>query len=471
MKAALFAFGLFFLFSGAELRFKREDSMSWRRAAIASMVGRKPGDGANKHVPERWLLLAWVSLLAISVLNLIIYIVGIPVYFAQLYPSHHQCFQDCLTPANIQSLHALGLSVTAYAVYWLTINLLFALVYFAVAALIFWRKPDDWMAFLASFALVALGSSFPDIPATLAAIHPAWNLPVTLVSEDVIGFPSLVVFFFLFPNGHFVPRWTRWVVIGFAALFVLGGLFPNSLLNVSNWPDLLFLPVPLVVFGSLVFAQIYRYRRVSTLVERQQTKWIVFGAAIALLGFLLLGNLLPAILRLLMPLQSLSLLLFTILVTSIYLILLLIPLSLAIAILRYRLWDVDVLINKTLVYGLLTGMLVAVYAGCIIIMQALLRGLFNQNSDVAIVVSTLVIAALFQPLRRLIQAGIDRRFYRSRYDAARTLAAFSATLRNEVDLSQLSEDLITVVQETMQPAHISLWLRQPAVKDKSDSGT
>jgi hypothetical protein len=369
----------------------------------------------------------------------------------------------------MQSLHTLGLSITAYAVYWVTINLLFALVYFAVAALIFWRKSDDWMAFLAAFSLVALGGSFPDIPATLAAVHLAWHLPVTLVSEDVLGFPSLVVFFFLFPNGRFVPRWTRWVVIGSAALFVLSGLFPNSLLNVSNWPGLLFLPVPLVVFGSLVFAQIYRYRRVSTPVEQQQTKWIVYGAAIALLGFLLLGNLLPAIVQLLMPLQSLSLLVFTILVTSIYLILLLIPLSLAIAILRYRLWDVDVLINKTLVYGLLTGMLVLVYAGCIIVMQALLRGLFHQTSDAAIVVSTLVIAALFQPLRRLIQAGIDRRFYRSRYDAARTLAAFSATLRNEVDLSQLSENLVTVVQETMQPAHISLWLRQPALKKKSNS--
>lgn len=444
--------------------------MSWRRAIIPSIVGHQPRDGANTPVPKRWLLLAWVSLLAISVLNLIIYITGTPVYFAQLDLSHHQCFQDCPTPANIQSLHALGLSITDYAVYWVTINLLFALVYFAVAALIFWRKPDDWMAFLASFSLLTLGTSFPDIPTALAAVHHAWHLPVTLVSEDVLGFPSLVIFFFLFPNGRFVPRWTRWVVIGFAALFVLGTLFPGTLLNVSNWPDLLFLPVPLVVFGSLVFAQIYRYRKVSTPVEQQQTKWIVFGAAIALLGFLLLGNLLPRILQLLIPLQSLSLIPYTILITSIYLILLLIPLSLAIAILRYRLWDVDVLINKTLVYGLLTGMLVAIYAGCIVGLQALLRGLFHQTSEVAIVISTLVIAALFQPLRKLAQAGIDRRFYRSRYDAARTLAAFSATLRNEVDLSQLSQDLVTVVQETMQPAHISLWLRQPSLEKKADIG-
>jgi hypothetical protein len=167
-----------------------------------------------------------------------------------------------------------------------------------------------------------------------------------------------------------------------------------------------------------------------------------------------------------MPLQSLDLLPLEILVTSIYLVLLPIPLSFAIAILRYRLWDVDVLINKTLVYGLLTGTLVAVYAGCIVGLQALLRGLFNQTSEVAIVLSTLVIAALFQPLRKRIQAIIDRRFYRRKDDAARTLAAFSATLRNEVDLSKLREQLVAVVQETMQPAHVSLWLRKPQQQGK-----
>ena len=137
---------------------------------------------------------------------------------------------------------------------------------------------------------------------------------------------------------------------------------------------------------------------------------------------------------------------------------LLIPLSLAIAILHYRLWDVDVLINKTLVYGGLSGVLVAVYALSITALQVFLNGLFYQTSEGNIVVSTLVIAALFQPLRKRIQALIDRRFYRRKYDAARMLAAFSSSLRNEVDLSRLSENLVAVVQETMQPAHISLWL-------------
>ncbi|HXX78858.1 MAG TPA: hypothetical protein VEI53_10220, partial [Ktedonobacteraceae bacterium] len=141
------------------------------------------------------------------------------------------------------------------------------------------------------------------------------------------------------------------------------------------------------------------------------------------------------------------------------LILFFLPLSIGFAMLRSRLWDIDIVINKALVYGLLTVLLAAVYIVLIISLQYPLQGIINQNNGVAIVISTLVIAAIFQPLRHRIQSVIDRRFYRSKYDAARTLEAFSATLRNEVDLNQLSSHLIAIVQETMQPAHVSLWLK------------
>jgi hypothetical protein len=147
---------------------------------------------------------------------------------------------------------------------------------------------------------------------------------------------------------------------------------------------------------------------------------------------------------------------------------LLIPLSIGFSILRYRLYDIDLLINRTLVYGTLTVLLTLIYVGLVISLQAFVSLLTGQvsPSPVIIVASTLAIAALFQPLRHRIQRIIDRRFYRSKYDAARTLAAFSATLRQEVDLDQLREHLITVVQETMQPAHVSLWLRPPEQQRK-----
>jgi hypothetical protein len=148
-----------------------------------------------------------------------------------------------------------------------------------------------------------------------------------------------------------------------------------------------------------------------------------------------------------------------ILTFSFHVAVLLIPLSIGFSILRYRLYDIDVLINRTLVYGSLTALLALLYFGLIVALQSLFQGLFKQNNAVAIVVSTLFIFALFQPLRRRIQAIIDRRFYRRKYDAAKTLEAFSATLRNEVDLSQLREHLVAVVEETMQPTFVSLWLR------------
>ena len=435
--------------------------MSNRHAPSPISMSRNLRSGVNTRITGRWLFVARLSLVVVGIFYLVLYAIGTPAYYAYLHTLCTGCLDDRLSPDNLHAFQALHISITTYAVYWVSINLLFALVYFAVAALIFWRKPDDWMAWLASFSLVAFGACFPSIPSALAAVHPVWGLPVTLLSEDVLGFPSLLVFFFLFPTGHFIPRWTRWVALGFVTLHVINAFFPVSILNFLTGPGLLILLVQLVVFGSLVFSQVYRYRRVSTPVERQQTKWIVFSAAVGLLGFLLLGVLLPVLLEVFIHLQSLTPLLLVILVTGIYLVLLLIPLSFAIAILRYRLWDVDALINKTLVYGTLTATLALLYIGLIFALQFLLRGLINQDSTIAIVASTLVIAALFQPLRHRLQKVIDRRFYRRKYDATKTLTAFSATLRNEVDLSQLSEQLVAVVHETLQPTHVSLWLRTP----------
>jgi hypothetical protein len=213
-----------------------------------------------------------------------------------------------------------------------------------------------------------------------------------------------------------------------------------------------------------MFAQLYRYRYVSTPIQRQQTRWIVLGVTVGLL--VEVGGYLPILFFSSLNHAGLY---YLILRPAATLILLFAPLCFAIAILRYRLWDIDILINRTLVYGTLTGILALVYVGSIILLQDLLRGIIHQDNDVAIVISTLAIAALFQPLRRRIQAIIDRRFYRRKYDAARTLAAFSASLRHEVNLDQLREELVAVVQETMQPSSVSLWLRKSEKEGNRDA--
>ncbi len=244
--------------------------------------------------------------------------------------------------------------------------------------------------------------------------------------------------------------------------FLLSSSSPNieTLLNPLTAWQLLFLWVHIIGAICIIGGQIYRYRRVSSPTERQQTKWVILGfiggpvlAAVFLIPPLLFPSLSAA--------DSLYFLLYKPVFSIVFL---LTPLCFGIAILRYRLWDIDVLINRTLVYGLLTVSLTLVFFGLVIGLQSLV-GLFTGQvlqSPVVIVASTLAIAALFQPLRRRIQAIIDRRFYRRKYDAAHTLAAFSATLRNEVDLQQLREHLVAVVEETMLPAHVSLWLRPPA---------
>jgi hypothetical protein len=225
--------------------------------------------------------------------------------------------------------------------------------------------------------------------------------------------------------------------------------FPRSPWNLLDGP--LFFGL----IGGAVLAQAYRYWRVSTPVHRQQTKWVVFVTAVAgagLVGTSTLGTAVAAIEQS----GPLGQMIGTTLSEGFVL---LIPLSIGVAMVRSGLYEIDIIINRTLVYGSLTATLVALYFGAIVALQRVFVFLTGQKSTLAVVASTLLIAALFNPLRRRIQSFIDRRFYRRKYDAARTLEAFSAKLRDETDLEALNYELVEVVRETMQPAHVSLWLR------------
>jgi hypothetical protein len=212
----------------------------------------------------------------------------------------------------------------------------------------------------------------------------------------------------------------------------------------------------MLVLTAVAVASLLMRRLYARGVERQQTKWFTYTTAVAASG---------AILQYIIS-EPLDLVWLGRVGYALVLIGLAgIPIAMGIAVTRYRLYEIDLIINRTLVYGSLTAMLVALYFVGIVLLQRVFVLLTGEQSTLAVVASTLLIAALFTPLRRRIQGFIDRRFYRRKYDTRKTLEAFSAQLRNETDLDALSDDLVSVVWETMQPAHVSLWLRpEPASK-------
>lgn len=324
-----------------------------------------------------------------------------------------------------------------------------AVLCLTLAAVLFWRRSDDWMVVFVSSYLLAYGTVFAG-PLEWAEGFYLWWPPLAIdVVQPLLLTTPTVALFVLFPDGRLVPRWTRWLILSSVPL-VVATLF----LPLTYWGVLM-----TMILLSAIYAQVYRFRHVSTPAERQQTKWVTLGFLLWWLLVMMLG--IPYSIELNLPPGS-PLPWWT-LVSSAgwWLTLAIVPLSLGIAVLRYRLYDIDVVINRTLVYGSVTVTLALVYFGSVASLQYAFRALTSHDvfPQLTVVVSTLVIAALFDPLRRRIQAFIDRRFYRRKYDATKTLGAFSARLRDETDLDTLGNDLIGVVRETMQPEHVSLWLR------------
>jgi hypothetical protein len=393
-----------------------------------------------------WILVAFTTLG--------VFVASVPARYAQLSDP---------TEKVRAALAEMGLGVAGYALYNVALDTLFVSVFAAVASIIFWRRSDDPMALLVATMLVVWGplnGLFVLTPSATEGMYPA--LQMTLGSWlTYVGYMAWMLFFYLFPSGRFVPRWTRWLALCWV---LFSGSWIFTPFGPPSWPPFLFNAAVLVLWGSFPVAQLYRYARVSDPIQRQQTKWVVFGVAVAVAGVLTTIFTVGAAVDLRpeeVGRRMLSMLLMDACV-------LLIPLSIGVAVLRSRLFDIDVLINRTLVYGALTAALVAVYVTAVVVLQYLFRTLTGGESQLAIVASTLVLAALFNPLRRRIQSFIDRRFYRRKYDAAKTLEAFSAKLRDETDLDALSEDLMSVVRETVQPKYISLWLREAHMADSRD---
>jgi hypothetical protein len=355
--------------------------------------------------------------------------------------------------------------------YWLE-NILFAVGFSTVGAVIASRSspknPIGWLfcAIGLSFGVIHFSAEF--------AIYALLAQPETLIGGEAAAWilswawilaVGLIVFLvLLFPDARLPSRRWRWFVWLSLLLTVTGAVWGaftpgailslgqiNNPLGVEGLPNVWKLTQTLML--TLIFvsaASLYMRLRRARGVERQQIKWFTYTGVVASSAALLTYTISE-------PLGALWLKWVGYVVMQLALIGM--PISMGIAILRYRLYDIDLLINRTLVYGSLTAALVALYFVGIVVLQRLFVALTGQQSTLAVVASTLLIAALFTPLRRRIQSFIDRSFYRRKYDARKTLETFSATLRDETNLDTLSDDLVGVVRETMQPAHVSLWLR------------
>jgi hypothetical protein len=342
--------------------------------------------------------------------------------------------------------------------------------YLVVGCLILARRPGNIIGWIfTAVGLLTMVAGLADVYARYANAHPG-SLPGPLVGiwiQNWIWLPTiqlaLVFPLLLFPTGRSLsPRWrpVTWLAVGLTAAYaVLGALSPTLQMpngrTVAN-PigvtsiDLDAGPLGAVLSGLLLFvffasisSLIIRFRR-SQGVERQQLKWFTYAGALVLLAPFsnsLLGNIS-------------------------YVLVIALPVAVGIAILRYRLYDIDRLINRTLVYGLLTALLAGVYVGVVLVLGQLFGGVGTDPPSWAVASATLGVAALFQPARRRIQTGVDRRFNRRRYDAAKTIEAFSARLRGEIDLDDLTVELLAVVDQTMQPTMSSLWLRPPIEASK-----
>jgi hypothetical protein len=398
-----------------------------------------------------------LGLAAVFATSALMLAVGLPVRYAELRTAcaGGECAVSQLRAAEVERLRALGLSLEAYAGFTTAVYLALTVISWTAAGVLAWRRPNEPVALLAALAMAAQGGT---AGIGSAALPEGWNYALTAVL--LVWFVALVNLLYLFPDGRFVPGWTRWALAPWWAW--LAGAFGWVFMTATAPPPAywtVLVALTLGVFGLGGLAQIYRYRRVSTPAQRQQTKWVVAGFGLLIsaevawavysealrplfgwpapegLGYEVANTLLDAGTQML------------------------IPVTIGAAILRYRLWDIDIVIQRTLVYSALTALLTGAYFGSVVVLQAAASAVTGQQrSALATVLSTLLIAALFFPLRARVQAFIDRRFFRRKYDAARTLAAFGADLRDDVDLEHLRATLLRAVEEAMQPEHAGLWI-------------
>jgi hypothetical protein len=427
---------------------EQETSTAMRQYAAPITPGPTTGSDAAREPSLRGWRLILARAVAFSVINATIGL-GIValVNWRRLAIPCEAALNACLmAPEQVAPLARLGLTPTDVALGVVVLSCAAIALTNGVAALLLWRRSDDAMALLVAVTLVLLPAFFTPMYQSLTG---GWRVAGGVINS--LGGIAILLLVGLFPSGRFVPRWL-WLVmlVVLTLVFMFGSIIPSAFT----------LLLVLTLFVSLIASQVYRFRRVSTPEQRQQTKWAVTGIILAIVVNQLFWQPVGWIPALQRKDSLYSLLLYP----DFVLLISILAVCFGVAIVRYRLYDIDLIIRRTLIYGLLTAILAGIYAAVVFVAQVVsvrLTAAQTTPPSWLIVITTLLIAALFNPLRQHIQVLIDRRFYRSRYDAAQTLTALSMKLREETDLEDLRNDVIEVVQHTMQPAHVTLWLRTP----------
>lgn len=378
---------------------------------------------------------ARIGWLAVAGFAVLLFVAALPARFEQLGLTTPFGNIDFVQLAAYESglLQQQGWSPRAYAFYFVAIESLFALIFIAVGLWIFIRKSDDWLGMFISLTLILFGVMLP--PPLRAVDTPSSGLEFGVHLIQVLGYFSFFTFLYVFPDGNFVPRWTRPLPVLFALWGVAWLGLPNA--NPFNWELPFALLAFLVLFASGVVAQIYRYARGSNPMQRQQTKWVVSGFAAAALGTLLFLS--PLLFS--PPLREPGL-------TRVYYHMIgiaffaganaLIPITIDFAIRRHRLWEIDPIINRALVYGTLTAFLAGLYTAAINLSQRLFIALTGEKSDAAIVFTTLVVASAFTPVRTKLQTVVDARLKEHR-NAADRLNAFGRQVQAVVQVIDARE--------------------------------
>jgi hypothetical protein len=357
--------------------------------------------------------------------------------------------RSLLTHTIRAELPAVHLTPAGYISIEICVGVVFALVCLSVATVIYVRAGREPVALFCSYTLVALGLGIGSFLSGLTITNPVANalsVIFTAAAQVMGGW-----FFLVFPSGKFVPRWSRWCVLAAAV-----GVLVVAVSDIARVQPISNAVQP-VGAGLLLLgagAQVYRYRQVSTLTERQQTKWVVFGlaACIAVFAGVLLLDLLVTVLA---PSVRHSQAAGNLVAGGLWILgVTFIPACIGVAVLRTHLWDIGLVISRTLTYALVTALLVGVYSGLVLLTTRVLP----FHTAVAVAVSTLVVAALFNPLRRRVQHAVDRRFNRARYKADQAVAAFAARLQDAADPDTVRDHLLAAVHQTLEPAHASVWV-------------